>query len=166
MKKLTPRRSALYLGTFDPITLGHLDIINRALRLFDKLTIGIGANPAKKALFSLEERAELIKRACLDAGLKNFIIKPFQNLAVEFAREENSHVLVRGLRTEADYVYEMQMAMMNSVLDSQIETIFIPTKQQFSHISSSMVKEVALLGGDISSLVPPNIFSALNSKRK
>jgi len=150
---------AVYLGTFDPLTLGHLDVITRAAKLFDRLIIGIGKNSSKKPCFSLEERLEMVQGACSD--LNNTEFYSFSGLAVNFARQHNALVMVRGLRTEADYVYEMQMAMMNFTLSSEIETVFIPTRQDLSHISSSLVKEVAALGGNISRLVPDLVFENL-----
>lgn len=153
---------AVYLGTFDPLTNGHFDIIERGAFLFEHLVIGIGQNSKKTPFFSLDERLEMLKQAC--SLLENVSITTFNGLAVEFARSCSATVMLRGLRTEADYVYEMQMAMMNRVLEEKIETVFIPTRQDLSHISSSLVKDVAQLGGDVSCLVPKNVYQRLRQK--
>ena len=159
---VSQQRKAVYLGTFDPLTLGHLDIITRASRMFDQLILGIGVNSSKSPCFELEERLDMVRGIC--AHLPNIHIDSFQGLAVNFAKNHDARIMVRGLRTEADYAYEMQMAMMNHILSSGIETIFIPTRQELSHISSSMVKEVAALGGNVSGLVPPLVFKKLSEK--
>lgn len=154
--------NAVYLGTFDPLTAGHYDVIVRAAAIFNSVIIGIGKNKAKDACFSVSERIEMISSAC--AGLKNVSVEAFEGLAVNFADRHQARVMVRGLRTEADYVYEMQMAMMNRILDRRIETVFIPTRQDLSHVSSSLVKEVAALGGNISELVPKEVYNHLRKK--
>ena len=149
------KKKAAYLGSFDPLTLGHLDIIERASQLFDTLIIGVGNHSTKTTFLCEKDRLHLIKKTC--QHLKNIEVYTFKKLAVEFAISQNVSVLIRGLRTEADFVYEMQMAMMNRTLCKKLETVFIPTKQSLSHVSSTLVKEVASLGGDISKLVPPEI---------
>ena len=153
---------AVYLGTFDPLTLGHFDLIERASRVFKTLVVGVGVNTAKKPCFSLPERLAMTREAC--QSLTNVKVHDFKGLAYDFALSHRARVLVRGLRTEADYVYEMQMAAMNKTLCDSIETIFIPASQSLSHISSSLVKEVASLGGDVSSLVPPIVLAYLTEK--
>lgn len=164
MKKPSNERVAAYLGTFDPLTLGHFDIISRASKLFDHLVVGIGQQSSKNPCFSVGERLAMTRGVC--ASLGNVTVDAFTGLAVEFAASHGAMVLVRGLRTEADYVYEMQMAMMNRILANTLETIFIPTRQELSHLSSSLVKEVAALGGNISQLVPPIVFTHLQTRYK
>ncbi len=158
----TKANVAGYLGTFDPFTCGHLDVVERASKIFSKLIIGVGKNHRKKTLFNADERRDMLQEIC--KKFMNVEVKTFEGLAVEFAKVNQISVMVRGIRTEADYVYEMQMAMMNHILSDQIETIFIPTKQSLSHISSSLVKEVSALGVDVSSLVPPVIKQRLEKK--
>ncbi len=155
---------ALYAGSFDPVTMGHMDIIVRASRIFDRLVIGVGHNPKKPGLFSDKERIELLKHCC--KGLKNVSIKSSSGLTADFAKREGCSVLIRGLRDAQDFGYEMQMAHMNHHLAGTIETVFMPCMQQYSNISSSLVKEVASLGGKIKGLVPPPVEAALRKKLK
>ena len=152
---------AAYLGSFDPMTNGHLDIIERASYVFNGLIIGVGKHHRKSIHFSIEDRIEMLKDSC--KHLKNIEVLAFDGLAVDFAKKNNITVMIRGLRTEADYVYEMQMAMMNRSLDKKIDTFFIPTRQDLSHISSTLVREVAQLKGDISELVPNSVKTKLKS---
>lgn len=152
----------LYAGTFDPLTIGHLDIIERATRLCDELVVVVAINKSKASLFSTEERLNHIEKSCRSFAHVRAIAA--SGLIVDTARSIKAQVLIRGLRTEADYTYEMQMASMNRVLNGQLETIFIPTTQQFSHISSTLVKEVASLGGSVKALVPPIVYRALSEK--
>ncbi len=155
-------KKAVYIGTFDPFTRGHMDVVERAGRLFSVVIVGIGKNSTKQVAFSVEERVEMILEAC--KHLNNIQVAPLTGLAVNFAEAHSASVLIRGLRTEADYVYEMQMATMNRSLAPSLETIFIPTKQSFSHISSSLVKEVAALGGNVEELVPESVNQRLLKK--
>ncbi len=161
---MTKRNKAAYLGTFDPLTNGHLDVITRASKIFDELLIGVGHNSRKMIAFSLEDRLQMMSQSC--SKLKNVKVMSFQGLAIDFALAHDVSVIVRGIRTEADYVYEMQMAMMNYTLSQEIETIFIPTRQGLSHISSTLVNEVAQLGGDVSQLVPPTVQKKLDERYK
>lgn len=156
------KKIAIYAGTFDPMTNGHLDVITRASRIFDRVVVAVGMNSSKKTLLDLEERKELISKVCID--LENVDVQHFEGLIVDFANKIEAKTLVRGIRTEADFVYEMQMAMMNSHLSEKLETIFIPTKQSLSHVSSSLVKEVVKLGGDVSALVPKLVYQNLVKK--
>ena len=152
---------AIYAGTFDPITNGHFDIIERASTLFSELYVCIGCNSSKKAFFALEKRTQLLSTVL--ATFHNVTVLNFTGLAIEQAKKLKAKILIRGLRTEADFEYEMQMAMMNRALAPELETIFIPTKQSLSHISSSLVKEIALLGGDISAFVPPLVLEHIKT---
>ena len=157
-----PVSIAVYLGSFDPLTLGHLDIIDRGSKIFSKLVVGIGVNSGKNLFFSIEERLELTQKIC--SSYANIEVKSFNDLAVDFAQREGASVMIRGLRTESDYVYEMQMAMTNHTLNNNIESIFIPTRQSLCHISSSLVKEVAQLGGKVDQMVPPLVGEKLLKK--
>jgi pantetheine-phosphate adenylyltransferase len=153
---------ALYPGSFDPITNGHIDIASRACRLFDKTVIGIFATPEKSLMFSLEERVTLAKEAT--AHLPNVEVKPYSNITVEFAREVKAQVLVRGLRAIGDFEWEFEMAMMNQMLYPGLETVCFLASQEYQFLSASLIKEVATLGGDIHSLVPKNVAEALLKK--
>jgi len=158
------KKIAVYLGSFDPITLGHLDVIERTANIFDELIIGIGKHNNKSFCFSSEERLQMIMKSC--EKFKNVTAKTFEGLAVDFCIKNKATVIVRGLRTEADYVYEMQMAMINKTLSNHLDTIFIPTRQKLCHISSSLVKEVAGLNGNVEQFVPPLVAKKLYEKFK
>lgn len=153
---------ALYPGSFDPITNGHIDIATRASKLFDKIVIGIFATPEKTLMFSLEERVDLAKKAT--RHLPKVEVKPYSNITVEFAREVNAQVLVRGLRMIGDFEWEFEMAMMNQMLSPGLETVCFMASQEYQFLSASLIKEVASLGGDIHSLVPKNVAQALVKK--
>jgi pantetheine-phosphate adenylyltransferase len=153
---------ALYAGSFDPVTCGHLDIVTRACGMFEHVVVGVGHNPKKPGLFTVDERIELLRSAC--KGLKNLSFESYSGLTVEFARQERCSVLVRGLRDTQDFAIEMQMAHMNDHLDSEIETIFVPCLQKYAGVSSSLMKEVASLGGEVSGLVPLAVEKALKKK--
>ena len=159
---MSDARVAVYLGTFDPLTIGHLDIIERSHKLFKTLIIGVGKQERKHLYFDSNERADIVKTAC--ARYKNVDVKRFQGLAVNFVKSQGDSVIIRGLRTEADFEYEMQMANMNHILSADIETVFIPTRQMYCHISSTLVKEVAQLGGDVSQMVPEIVLHKLKKK--
>jgi pantetheine-phosphate adenylyltransferase len=151
-------RVGLYPGTFDPVTNGHLDVIGRAARLLDKLVVGVAVNTGKGPLFSLEERVALVKAevAALNGDGGTVIeVVPFQGLLVQFAREVGARMIVRGLRAVSDFDYEFQMAGMNYRMAPDIETVFLMASERHQFIASRLVKEVATLGGDISSFVPP-----------
>ncbi|MSP05868.1 MAG: pantetheine-phosphate adenylyltransferase [Acetobacteraceae bacterium] len=152
------QRIGLYPGTFDPVTNGHLDVISRAARLLDRLIVGVAINTGKEPLFPLEERVELVKAEVAAIAVKNgnvIDVLPFDTLLVQFARKEGATMIVRGLRAVSDFDYEFQMAGMNYRLDPEIETVFLTASERHQFIASRLVKEIAFLGGDISSFVPP-----------
>jgi pantetheine-phosphate adenylyltransferase len=158
MGLLSPRR-AVYTGVFDPIHLGHLDIIQRACSIFDELIVGVGINPEKTPFFSIEERVGLIRKVV--APYPNVTVQPFDELAVRFVRNQRARIMVRGLRTLSDMEYEFTMSLMNLNLDPQIETVFLMAKEEFSHVSSSLLRQIAVLGGDLSKFLPPVVAAAL-----
>jgi pantetheine-phosphate adenylyltransferase len=153
---------ALYPGSFDPITNGHLDIATRASKLFDKTIIGIFATPEKRLMFSLEERVALAKKAT--SQIPRIEVRPYSNITVEFAKEVNAQVLIRGLRMIGDFEWEFEMAMMNQMLSPGLETVCFMASQEYQFLSASLIKEVAGLGGDIHSLVPENVAKAIVKK--
>lgn len=149
-------------GSFDPITNGHLDIIRRAAKIFERVTVVISINSSKEALFSVEERKELIE--LVTADIPNVTVQTSKGLLVDYAKSIGAAAIVRGLRAVSDFEYEMRITSMNRVLDESIETFFIMTKNQYSFLSSSIVKEVAQYGGNISELVPEQVERALQKK--
>jgi len=159
---------AIYAGTFDPITNGHMDIIHRSMQFCDQLVIAIGINPAKKTMFTEEERIAQINKA-IDTGVDfltgtNIQVITFQGLLVEYAKQNGANILVRGIRSVSDFEYEINLANINKVLAPSIETVFLPTSPELAVVSSSMVKEVCKLGGDITKFVPAHIVGQINSK--
>lgn len=154
---------AIYPGTFDPITNGHTDLVSRACRLFDRLIVAVAQNEVKTPFFSLEERIKLAREALGEHD--NVEVCGFGSLLVEFMREKNAHVIVRGLRAVSDFEYEFQLASMNRHLRDDIETVFLTPAEQYSYISSSLVREISRLGGDISPFVPANVVAAINRMR-
>ena len=159
MKKMN---IAIYPGSFDPITNGHLDIITRGAKIYDKLIVAVLVNVDKKCLFTIDERVELIKR--VTRNLDNVEVLSFDGLLVDFAKIHNSKVILKGLRTVSDFEYEFQMALMNSKLNSEIETVFMMTSSAYSYVSSSSVKQVAKFGGSIKGLVPDELISDVMEK--
>lgn len=153
---------AIYPGTFDPITNGHIDLVERSLRMFDRLIIAVAANPGKKPLFSLEERVSLARSVF--SGTDSIEVRGFDSLLVNFAQDIGANVILRGLRAVSDFEYEFQLASMNRNLQSNIETIFMTPAEQHAFISSSLVREVAKLGGDVSAFVHPLVKSAMAKK--
>jgi pantetheine-phosphate adenylyltransferase len=155
-------RVAVYTGTFDPVHLGHLDIIHRGSNLFDRLIVGVGINPEKATLFSIEERVALIRK--VTGEYENVEVEPFHGLAVQFVRRAGARIMLRGLRTLSDMEYEFTMSLMNLNLDPGIETVFLMAKEEFSHVSSSLLRQIAALGGDLTKFLPPPVKDALIKK--
>ena len=155
-------KRGIYPGSFDPITLGHQDVIKRAAKIMDELVIGVLTNSMKAPLFSVEERVELIQEVVKD--IPNVKVQAFEGLTVDFAKEIGATVLIRGLRAVTDFEYELQIAQTNSKLDSEIDTVFFTTNVEYSYLSSSIVKEIASFGGDITKFVPENIVSTIYDK--
>lgn len=147
---------AVYPGSFDPITSGHLDIITRGAKTFDKLIVGVLVNSEKTGLFDIQERVKLIER--VTANIPNVEVESFEGLLIDFMKEKKSNIILKGLRAFSDFEYEFQMALMNNKLDSEIETLFMMTSSQYSYVSSSSVKQVARFGGSIEGLVPQEII--------
>ena len=154
--------TALYPGTFDPPTNGHVDLIQRGAKIFDHLTVAILVNPVKNPLFTVEERAEMLKE--IAAGLGDVSVATFDGLMVEFARRQGASAVLRGIRAISDYEHEFQMALMNRRLAPEIETVFLQPAGRYSFVSSRMVKEVFSFGGDVSGLVPPNVLKRLRAR--
>ena len=155
---------AVYPGTFDPITNGHIDILFRSLRLFDHIVVGIGPNPMKSSLLTIEERTEMVNNSV--KKLKGVSVETFDGLLVDFAKKHDARVIIRGLRAVSDFEYEFQMALMNRKLDSDVETVFLMPSEEYSYLTSSIVKVVGSFGGDISSLVPKHVHDILKNKFK
>jgi pantetheine-phosphate adenylyltransferase len=162
-RTLSPR-VAVYTGTFDPVHLGHLDVIQRGSRLFDRLIVGVGINPDKETMFTLDERVEHIR--AITADLDNIEVKAFPGLAVRFVRDSGARIMIRGLRTLSDMEYEFTMSLMNLNLDPEIETVFLMAKEEFSHVSSSLLRQIAILGGDLTKFLPPIVKDSLMKKVK
>ena len=160
-------RIGLYPGTFDPITLGHIDIINRASMLVDRLVIGVAINRDKSPLFNLDERVKMIEAECLSLSKRTgteIIAHPFENLLVDCANDVNASVIFRGLRAVADFEYEFQMVGMNRALNGSIETVFLMAEAKHQAIASKLVKEIVRLGGDVSKFVTPTVNKQLLEK--
>ena len=158
-------RTGLYAGAFDPITKGHVDIIARAVKLVDKLVIGIGVNSDKAPLFSLDERVQMVRDEVVElANGTEIVVLPFENLLMHFAKEVGAGVIIRGLRAATDFEYEFLMTGMNQQLDRHIETVFLMADPKLQAIASRFVKEIARLGGDVSAFVTPRVAARLNEK--
>jgi len=159
---MTSHRTALYPGTFDPITHGHVDLVTRAARVFDKVFIAIAESPHKAPLFSLAERIELAHKAL--SAVPNIEVVGFSNLLVEFVQQKDAGVIVRGLRAVSDFEYEFQLASMNRHLAEEVETLFMTPDERYSFISSSLVREIARLKGDVAEFVCPEVQQALRRR--
>ena len=155
-------KTAIYPGSFDPVTLGHYDIIERSSQIFDRLIVGVLNNSAKSPLFSVEERVKMLKDVTKE--LPNVEIKSFDGLLIDFARENQAQVIVRGLRAVTDFEYELQMAQMNRVIAPEIDTLFLTTNLKYAYLSSSIAKEVAMYGGDISAFLDPAVERQVQKK--
>ena len=151
--------SAMYPGTFDPITLGHEDLVRRATRLFDRVVVAIAANPSKEPMFTLEERVDLAQTVL--AGLDNVEVMGYSGLTVDFAKDHDLEAIVRGLRAISDFEYEFQLANMNRHLTDEVESVFLTPTETYTYISSSLVREICAMGGDISEFVSPTVSAAL-----
>ena len=160
-------RIGLYPGTFDPVTLGHIDIIRRATQLVDKLVIGVAINRDKGPLFSLEDRVAMLEAECAELGAQTgveIVAHPFENLLIDCARDVGASIIIRGLRAVADFEYEFLMVGMNRRLDDSIETVFLMAEAEHQAIASKLVKEIARLGGDVSQFVTPAVNDALTDR--
>jgi pantetheine-phosphate adenylyltransferase len=155
-------RSAIYPGSFDPVTKGQLDVIERARKLFDEVIVAVAHNDEKQPLFSLQERLDLLSETA--GKIDNVRIAQFEGLLVEFAKAQKAGAVIRGLRAVSDFEFEFQMALMNRKLDAAVETIFLMPKEEYTYLSSRIVKEIANLGGDVSSFVPTCVAKALSGK--
>ena len=155
------KKTAVYPGSFDPITYGHIDIINRALGIFDEIIVAVACNAKKASLFSIDERMELIKSVVDTTRVK---VDTFSGLLIDYAVQQKTHVIIRGLRAISDFEYEFQIAQMNSSIGYGVETLFLMTSLKYGYLSSSIVKEVCGLGGDIDRFVPPEVKVALRAK--
>ena len=157
-------KCAIYPGSFDPVTLGHLDIISRASKIFDRIVVAVPVNPDKRYSFTVEERLEMLKRVCEDAGLQNVECDRVEGLLADYARERGAAVVIKGLRALTDFEYEFQQALTNKKLNPTLETMFLSTSAEHMFLSSSMVKQVAGFGGDISHFVPGCILGTISER--
>ncbi|MDR9828549.1 pantetheine-phosphate adenylyltransferase [Vibrio sp. FNV 38] len=153
---------AIYPGTFDPVTNGHFDLIRRAAAMFDHLIVGVAESPSKKTLFTLEERVRLLEETC--AEINNVSVKGFSGLLVDFATDNNATLLVRGLRTTMDFEYEFGLTTMYRRLKPELESLFLTPSEEFAFLSSTLVREVAIHGGDVSAFIPANVHQAIQQK--
>jgi len=156
------KRSAIYPGSFDPVTCGHIDLIKRASHIFDEVVVAVTNNPTKKILFSCDERVDMLK--AVTKGMRGVTIEVFDGLVVEYARKKKIHALIRGLRVISDFDYELQMALTNRRLSDDIETLFLMPSEGCSFLSSTLIKEVASMGADLSSFVPAYVARRLKAK--
>ena len=154
--------TAVYPGSFDPITNGHIDVIERASKIFDKVIISVGDNPEKKSLFTIQERVEMIKEAT--KNLKGIEVEGFKGLLLDYVKKKDSKIIIRGLRAVSDFEFEFQRALLNRKIDGDIETIFIMTKEDYVYLNSSIIKEIAMFSGAVKKLVPAIVEKKLKEK--
>ncbi len=157
---MNAERTAIYPGTFDPVTYGHLDIMQRALNLVDRLVVAVAHNPEKNPVFPIDDRVRFIRESVKD--LQNIEVHPFSNLLTEFAETHQATVIIKGLRAVSDFEFELQMGLMNRNLNNMLETVFMIPSQEYSFLSSSFVKEIARHGGDVTKMVPKNVIEGLS----
>jgi pantetheine-phosphate adenylyltransferase len=162
MAQTNNHRIAVYPGVFDPVHLGHLDMIQRGSRLFDRLIVGVGINPDKAPFFTVEERIEMLEKVV--APYRNVEVQPFSRLAVQFVREVGARIMLRGLRTTSDMEYEFNLSLANHALDPQIETVFLMALEAYSHVSGSLLRQIATFGGPLDKFVPPEVKIALEAR--
>ncbi len=159
---MSRKKTAIYPGTFDPVTFGHIDLIKRASKIFDRVIVAVAHNKSKGVLFSVEERVDMLKDAV--KGMKNVTVDDFNGLVVEYARRSGANVMIRGLRMLSDFEYEFQMALTNRKLAGDIETIFMMPHEDYSYISSRLIKETASFGADLTNFIPKKVSVALKNK--
>ncbi len=155
-------KKAIYPGSFDPVTLGHLDVIKRASKITDQLIVGVLNNNSKNKLFSVEERVKMLEEATKD--IPNVRIQSFEGLLIDFAKKEQCQVIIRGIRATTDFEYELQMAQSNRIMAPELDTLFLTTSLEYAYLSSSIAKEVAMYGGDITKFLPDNVVDKLKEK--
>jgi pantetheine-phosphate adenylyltransferase len=155
---------AIYPGTFDPVTRGHIDVVERASKMFNRVVIGVADSPAKQPFFNLDERLDMLQTVF--TGQENVLVKPFSGLLIDFARQCGAGIIVRGLRAISDFEYEVQLAGMNRSLAPEIETVFLTAAQRYAFVSSSLVREIARLDGDVSEFLHPEVLTRLSAKLK
>lgn len=155
-------KTAVYPGSFDPVTNGHVDVIERALKIFDKVIVAVGDNPGKESTFTIEERVEMLKECT--KNLKNIEIDSFSGLLLDYVKNKNSKIIIRGLRAISDFEFEFQRALMNRVVNNEIDTIFIMTKEHYVYLNSSIIKEMAMFSGKVNGLVPKIVEEKLKRK--
>ena len=157
-------RLAVYTGVFDPVHYGHLDVIQRGSRLVDRLIVGVGDNPEKAPLFTQQERVDMCKLVV--ASMPNVDVQPFSGLAVRFVRDVGSRIMLRGIRTTSDMEYEFTMSLTNQALDPEIETVFLMATETYAHLSGSLLRQIAVFGGDLDKFVPPQVKDALLARAR
>ncbi len=155
-------KTAVYPGSFDPVTNGHIDVIERALKIFDKVIVTVGDNPEKKPAFTIEERVEMLKECTKD--MKNLEVDSFSGLLLDYAKSKKADIIIRGLRAVSDFEFEFQRALLNRAIDNEIETVFIMTKEDYVYLNSSIVREMARFGGKVNGLVPKHVEEQLRKK--
>jgi pantetheine-phosphate adenylyltransferase len=157
-------KKAIFPGSFDPITIGHIDVIKRALKLFDQITVGVARREEKSPIFTLSEREQMVKKVL--ANIKRIEVKSFDGLLVDFVKKEKACTIIRGLRTISDFDYEFQMALTNRKIAPEIETIFFLASEQYAYLSASLVKEIARMGGKLDEFLPKPVITAVKKKMK